>query len=134
MTDLATDLAAIRAVKREIKQMSRAAAELWRTTRAEALLTRYTDPAALRAVRYAVERAYPCSWLDVETAIRSHGSLEFTKAPWHLDQWIAEARAARERTMVRPLDEQVRRLEEKAEASTVYVAPLDEQLARLGAR
>ena len=93
----------------ELRAMQREAKVLWLQVRAKAGIKQFTDPAALRTLRYAVERAFPCEWRDLEAAIKKQASTSFCRSPWYLDQAIRLARADREE-----LEAHDRRMRERA--------------------
>ena len=110
---------AVQDAQRELRKAQREAADLWRTKRLEARLPRFTDPAALRSVKYAVERCFGAvSWFHICRAIEKHAADPFSKSPWMLDVWARDEKAEHERVSFEdlPLDEQERILRAKLRA------------------
>lgn len=84
-------------VAKEIRRAQREAAVLWTRTRAEAKQTRFTDPGALRSVKYAVARVWGLvDWRDITAAIAEHAKDPYTRSPWFLDAWAQQAKSKRE--------------------------------------
>lgn len=100
----------------ELRKAQREAADLWRTKRLEAKLPRFTDPQALRSVKYAVERCFgDVSWFDICRAIEKHATDPYSKSPWLLDVWARDEQQDRQRVTFGDLslDEQERILRER---------------------
>lgn len=133
----------MKAEARELRKVQTAAKNLWLEVRLRARraasapedvarLAHFTDPAALKTLRIAVSRAWPCSWLDLEDSIREHAVLPFTQSPWYLDTWIAQARSLREALVVAPLTVQEAGI--RASKVVLGIPSLEEQERALGLR
>lgn len=99
---------------KEVRRCQRLASQIWTQVRTAAKQTRFTDPPALRSVKYAVDRALGSGvvWRDIEQALREHGKDPYTRSPWFLDVWAAQIKTARENaeTAALPVGEQLARM------------------------
>lgn len=101
---------AVRAEQLEMREAKRRAKALWLDLRRASHLVRFTDPAALRSIGFAVERSWrEVRWCDIESAITAHAAMPFSKSPWLLDAWARQAKLERETRefAAMPVDDQL---------------------------